>query len=110
MQVNISIGQNCRVELREALLIYGEQNQRFVTKHNVALHKDGPTQSRSRAATDIELRGVAGTLPARKLRGGVPPGQHLGEDRPDDLMVDARALPADVLCERRRQSCHLERL
>lgn len=42
MQVNISIGQNCRVELREALLIYGEHNQRFVTKHDVTLHRDGP--------------------------------------------------------------------
>ncbi len=42
MQVNISIGQNCRVELREALLIYGEHNQRFVTKHDVTLHQDGP--------------------------------------------------------------------
>ena len=42
MQVNISIGENHRFELREALLVYGDRQRSFVTRHQVALHKDGP--------------------------------------------------------------------
>jgi PRTRC genetic system protein B len=42
VQVNISIGENHRFELREALLVYGDRQRSFVTRHQVALHKDGP--------------------------------------------------------------------
>lgn len=42
MQIHISIGENHRFELREALLVYGDRQQSFVTRHQVVLHKDGP--------------------------------------------------------------------
>ena len=42
MQVHISIGENHRFELREALLIYGDRQRSFVTRHQVTLHKQGP--------------------------------------------------------------------
>jgi len=33
MQVHISIGENHRFELREALLVYGDRLRSFVTRH-----------------------------------------------------------------------------
>ena len=42
MQVHVSIGENHRFELREALLVYGDRQRSFVTRHQVALHKDAP--------------------------------------------------------------------
>jgi PRTRC genetic system protein B len=42
MQVQISIGENHRFELREALLVYGDRQRSFVTRHQVALHKGVP--------------------------------------------------------------------
>jgi PRTRC genetic system protein B len=42
MQVHISIGENYRFELREALLVYGDRQRSFVTRHQVTLHKDVP--------------------------------------------------------------------
>ena len=40
MQVHISIGENHRFELREALLVYGDRQRTFVTRHQVTLRKD----------------------------------------------------------------------
>jgi hypothetical protein len=42
MQVHISIGENQRFELREALLVYGDRQRSFVTRHQVTLRKDAP--------------------------------------------------------------------
>ena len=42
MQVHISIGETHRFELREALLIYGDRQRSFVTRHAVTLHDDAP--------------------------------------------------------------------
>jgi PRTRC genetic system protein B len=42
MEIHISIGENHRFELREALLVYGDRQRSFVTRHRVTLHKDGP--------------------------------------------------------------------
>ncbi len=42
MEVHISIGENHRFELREALLVYRDRQRSFVTRHHVTLHKDGP--------------------------------------------------------------------
>ena len=42
MQVHISIGENHRFELREALLVYGDRQRSFVTRHQVTFHKDAP--------------------------------------------------------------------
>ncbi len=42
MEVHVSIGENHRFELREALLVYGDRQRSFVTRHQVTLHKDAP--------------------------------------------------------------------
>ncbi|HEV2133196.1 MAG TPA: hypothetical protein VGR47_02935 [Terracidiphilus sp.] len=42
MEVHISIGENHRFELREALLIYGDRQRSFVTRHKVALRQGAP--------------------------------------------------------------------
>ncbi len=42
MEVHISIGENHRFELREALLVYGDRQRSFVTRHQVTLHNDAP--------------------------------------------------------------------
>lgn len=42
MQVHISIGENHHFELREALLVYGDRQRSFVTRHQVTLHNDSP--------------------------------------------------------------------
>ena len=42
MEIHVSIGENRRFELHEALLVYGDRQCSFVTRHRVALHKNGP--------------------------------------------------------------------
>ena len=42
MQIHVSIGQNHRFELREALLVYGDRQTSFVTRHQVAASENGP--------------------------------------------------------------------
>jgi PRTRC genetic system protein B len=42
MEIHVSIGENRRFELREALLIYGDRQRSFVTRHRVMLHQNGP--------------------------------------------------------------------
>src|ERR1700691_4762908 len=42
MEVHVSIGENHRFELREALLVYGDRQRSFVTRQQVTLHKDSP--------------------------------------------------------------------
>ena len=42
MQIHVSIGENHRFELREALLVYGDSQKSFVTRHDVTLQKDAP--------------------------------------------------------------------
>jgi PRTRC genetic system protein B len=42
MQIDVSIGENHRFELREALLVYRERQASFITKHDVVLGKNGP--------------------------------------------------------------------
>lgn len=42
MEIHISIGENHRFELREALLVYGDRRQSFVTRHAVTLHENAP--------------------------------------------------------------------
>lgn len=66
MEVHISIGENHRFELREALLVYGDRQRSFVTRHQVALHKDGPPTLQ--AAQPLTLSFVESL--ARSLWGG----------------------------------------
>jgi PRTRC genetic system protein B len=42
MEIHVSIGENQRFELREALLVYGDRQRSFVTRHQVMLNKNAP--------------------------------------------------------------------
>jgi hypothetical protein len=42
VQVHISIGENHCFELREALMIYGDRQRSFVTRHAVTHQNQGP--------------------------------------------------------------------
>jgi PRTRC genetic system protein B len=42
MKVEMAIGETHRFELREALLIYRENQRSFITRHEVSAQKDGP--------------------------------------------------------------------
>jgi PRTRC genetic system protein B len=79
MEVHISIGENHRFELREALLVYRDRQRSFVTRHQVTLHKDGPP---SLEAAQPLTFGFVESL-ARSLWGSSP----------------AEVLPANVLAK-----------
>ena len=72
MQVRISIGENHRFELREALLIYGDRQRSFVTRHAVAHQKQGPptlqpAQPLTLAFLESLSRSLSGYTPAEIL-------------------------------------------
>ena len=65
MQVNISIGENYRFELHDALLVYGDQQRSFVTRHAVTAQKDapptlGPAQPLTLAFVESLVRSLGG--------------------------------------------------
>jgi PRTRC genetic system protein B len=66
MQIHVSIGENHRFELREALLVYGDRQKSFVTRHDVTLQKDapptlGPAQSLTVAFVESLVRTLSGS-------------------------------------------------
>ncbi len=72
MQVNVSIGENHRFELREALLVYGDRQNHFVTRHQVqsqgeALPTLGPAQPLTEAFVDSLARSLYGSSKAEVL-------------------------------------------
>ena len=72
MQVHISIGENQRFELREALLVYGDRQRSFVTRHAVAHQKDappslGPAQPLTLTFLESLVRSLSGYSPAEIL-------------------------------------------
>jgi PRTRC genetic system protein B len=72
MQVHVSIGENHRFELREALLVYGDRQKSFVTRHEVALQKDapptlGPAQPLTIAFVESLVRSLSGSSAAEVL-------------------------------------------
>ena len=72
MQVHISIGENHRFELREALLIYGDRQRSFVTRHAVVHQKEGPptlepAQPLTLAFLESLARSLSGSFPAEIL-------------------------------------------
>jgi PRTRC genetic system protein B len=72
MQVHVSIGENHRFELREALLVYGDRQKSFVTRHEVALQKDapptlGPAQPLTIAFVESLVRSLSGSCAAEVL-------------------------------------------
>jgi PRTRC genetic system protein B len=71
MQVHISIGENHRFELREALLIYGDRQRSFATRHAV-VHQQGPptleaAQPLTLAFLESLARSLSGYSPAEVL-------------------------------------------
>jgi PRTRC genetic system protein B len=72
MQVHISIGENHRFELREALLIYGDRQRSFVTRHAVMQQNAGPptleaAQPLTLAFLESLARSLSGYAPAEIL-------------------------------------------
>lgn len=72
MQIHVSIGENHRFELREALLVYGDRQKSFVTRHEVTLKKDappalGPAQPLTVAFVDSLVRSLSGSSDAEVL-------------------------------------------
>lgn len=72
MKVNVSIGENHRFELREALLVYGDRQNHFVTRHPIqsqgeALPTLGPAQPLTEAFVDSLARSLYGSSKAEVL-------------------------------------------
>jgi PRTRC genetic system protein B len=72
MQIHVSIGQNHRFELREALLVYGDRQTSFVTRHQVAASEKGsptlgPAQPLTVAFIESLVRSLSGSSAAEVL-------------------------------------------
>lgn len=72
MEVHVSIGENHRFELREALLVYRDQHSSFITHHEVAAQRNGPptlgpTQPLTVAFIDSLVRSLSGSIQAEVL-------------------------------------------
>ncbi len=76
MQIHVSIGENHRFELREALLVYGDRQKSFVTRHDVTLQKDssptlGPAQPLTVAFVESLVRSLCESSDAEVLPGNI---------------------------------------
>jgi PRTRC genetic system protein B len=72
MQVHLSIGENRRFELHEALLIYRDRQSSFITRHDVTTRKDapptlGPAQPLTVAFIESLTRSLSGSVQAEVL-------------------------------------------
>jgi PRTRC genetic system protein B len=72
MQAHLSIGENHRFELHEALLIYRDRQSSFITRHDVNAHKDapptlGPAQPLTVAFIESLTRSLSGSVQAEVL-------------------------------------------
>lgn len=72
MQVNISIGHNRRFELHDALLVYGDRQDSFVSRHRVTTHDDappslGPAEPLTVAFIESLVRSLGGNSAAEVL-------------------------------------------
>jgi len=72
MQVHVSIGENHRFELREALLVYRDNQSSFITRHDVTARKDasptlGPAQPLTVAFIESLVRSLGGGAQAEVL-------------------------------------------
>ena len=72
MQIQVAIGENHRFALREALLVYGDHQKSFVTRHAVALSKDaaptlGPAQPLTFGFLESLQRSLHGSCAAEVL-------------------------------------------
>ena len=69
MQVHLSIGENHRFELQEALLIYRDRQSSFITRHDVTAREDepptlGPAQPLTVAFIESLMRSLNGCIQA----------------------------------------------
>ena len=76
MQLHVSIGENHRFELREALLVYRDNQASFITRHDVTASKDappalGPAQPLTVAFIESLVRSLGGTVQAEVLPANV---------------------------------------
>jgi len=76
MQVHVSIGENHRFELCEALLVYRDRQSSFITRHDVTAHKDapptlGPAQPLTVAFIESMVRSLSGSVEAEVLPANV---------------------------------------
>jgi len=72
MQVHLSIGENHRFELHEALLIYRDRQSSFITRHDVIDSKNappalGPAQPLTVAFIESLTRSLSGSVQAEVL-------------------------------------------
>jgi PRTRC genetic system protein B len=72
MQVHLSIGENHRFELLEALLIYRDRQSSFITRHDVTARKDapptlGPAQPLTVVFIESLTRSLSGSVQAEVL-------------------------------------------
>ena len=76
MQIHLSIGENHNFELREALLVYGDRQRSFVTRHAVSTNRDapptlGPAQPLTAAFVESLVRSLYGSSKAEVLPANV---------------------------------------
>jgi PRTRC genetic system protein B len=76
MQTHLSIGENRRFELHEALLIYRDRQSSFITRHDVTARKDapptlGPAQPLTVAFIESLTRSLSGSVQAEVLPANV---------------------------------------
>ena len=63
MQVHVSIGENHRFELREALLVYRDRQSSFITRHDVLVQKSGsPTLGPAQPLSLAFVESMMGTV------------------------------------------------
>jgi PRTRC genetic system protein B len=72
MKVQVSIGENHNFELREALLVYGDRQRSFVTRHEVVLNETasptlGPAQPLTVTFIESLIRSLHGGATAEVL-------------------------------------------
>jgi PRTRC genetic system protein B len=72
MQVHLSIGENHRFELHEALLVYRDRQSSFITRHDVTTRKDapptlGPAQPLTVAFIESLVHSLGGSMQAEVL-------------------------------------------
>jgi PRTRC genetic system protein B len=72
MQVHLSIGENHRFELREALLVYRDRQASFITRHDVTARKNspptlGPAQPLTVVFIESLVRSLGGSIQAEVL-------------------------------------------
>jgi len=94
MEIHLSIGQNHRFELAEALLVYRDRQASFVARHDVLAHPSGPPTLG--AAQPLTLAFVESLM--RSLGGAVQ-----AEVLPDNILAKGDRLIVWWTPERRRQ-------